>query len=61
MLMNHKNFRFTQIPGKTNNMILLKVQEPCFGAIFDHFLSFLLNGDFFQKSRLCQTQLYMRP
>ena len=25
MLMNHKNFRFTQIPDKTNDMIFLKI------------------------------------
>ena len=31
MLMNHKNFRFTQIPDKTNDMIFLKSpQKPCF-------------------------------
>ena len=31
MLMNHKNFRFTQIRDKTK-----KLQKPCFRAIFDH-------------------------
>ena len=54
MLMNHKNFYFTQIPDKTNDVIFLKiskkVQKPCFGAIFDHFWSFLPDGDFSQKN-----------
>ena len=35
MLMNHKNF--TQISNKTNNEIFLKIQKPCFWAIFDYF------------------------
>ena len=30
MSMNHKNFHFTQIPDKTNDIIFLKVQKPCF-------------------------------
>ena len=29
---------------------LKKVQKPCFSASFDHFWSFLPNGDFFKKS-----------
>ena len=33
--------------GKT-----IKVQKPCFWVIFDHFWSFLPNGDFFQKVQL---------
>ena len=56
MLMNHKNFRFTQIPDKTK-----KVQKPCFWAIFDHFWSFLPDGDFFQKVWLSRTLIYMGP
>ena len=56
MLMNHKNFRFTQIPDKTK-----KVQKPCFWAIFDHFWSFLPDGDFFQKVWLSRTLIYMDP
>ena len=55
MLMNHKNFHFTQIPDKTIDIIFLKVQKPCFWVVFDHFRSFLPNGDFFQKIRLCHT------
>ena len=58
MLINHKNFHFTQIPDKTNDMIFLKSPKPCFWAIFDHSLP---DGNFFQKIRLCHTQLYMDP
>ena len=56
MLMNHKNFYFTQIPDKTNDVIFLESPKIMF---LGHFWSFLLNGDFFQKIRLCHTQLYM--
>ena len=55
--MNHKNFYLTQIPDKTNDMIFLKSPK----TIFDHFWSFLPNGDFFQKVPLCHKQLYMGP
>ena len=34
MLMSNKNFHFTQIPDKINDMIFLKVQKPCLWAIF---------------------------
>ena len=61
MLMNHKNFHFTQIPDKTNDVIFLKVQKPCFWAIFEHFRSFLPDWGFFQKIWLCDTHLYMGP
>ena len=37
MLMKHKNLDFTQISDKTNDVIFLKVEKPCFGGIFDHF------------------------
>ena len=30
MLMNHKNFHFTQIPDKTNDVILLKYPKTMF-------------------------------
>ena len=30
MLMNHRNFHFTQIPDKTNNVIFLKSPETMF-------------------------------
>ena len=52
MLMNHKNFHFTQIPDKTNDMIFLKSPKTLF---WGHFWPFLPNGDFFQKVRLSQT------
>ena len=47
MLMNHKNFDFTQIPDKNNGVILFKSPKPCFWAIFDHFC---LMGIFSKKS-----------
>ena len=47
MLMNHKNFHFTQIPDKTNDMIFLKSPKTMF---LGHFWPFLPNGDFFQKN-----------
>ena len=56
MLMNHKNFHFTQTPDKTNDVIFLKSPKTLF---LDHFWSFLPNGDFFWKLRLCHSQLYM--
>ena len=58
--MNQKNFHFTQISDKTNDTIFLKSPKPCFQAIFDHFWSFLPDGDFFQKILFCHTQ-YMGP
>ena len=36
MLMNHNNFRFTEIPDKTNDVIFLK-NPKCFWVIFGHF------------------------
>ena len=50
MLMSHKNFHFTQIPHKTNNVIFWKVEKPCFGAIFDHFGHFCPMEIFSKKS-----------
>ena len=61
MLMNQKNYCFTQIPDKTNDVIFLKSTKPYFSTIFDHFWSFLPDGDFFQKIWLCHTQRYMGP
>ena len=49
--MNHKNFRFTQIPDKTNDMVFLKSPK----TIIDHFWSFLPNRDFFKKTWLSHT------
>ena len=37
MLMNHKNFHFTQILGKTNDVIFLKCPKTMFWAISDDF------------------------
>ena len=58
MLMNHNNFHFTQIPDKINAMIFLKSPKIMF---LGDIRSFLPHGDFFQKTRLCHTQLYMDP
>ena len=43
MLMNHKNFHFTQIPDKTNDVIFLKSPETMF---LGHFLTIF--GQFWQ-------------
>ena len=58
MLMNYKNFDFTQIQDKTNDAIFLKGPKTKF---LGHFWPFLPDGDFFQKIQLCHTQLYMGP
>ena len=58
MLMNHKNFHFTQIPDKNNDVIFLKSPKTMF---LGHFWSFLPDWDFFQKIWHCHTQLYMAP
>ena len=47
MLMNHKNFYFTQIPDNNNYVIFLKSPKTMF---LEHFWSFLPDGDFFQKN-----------
>ena len=57
MLMIHKNFRFTPILDKTNDMIFLKSPKLCFWAIFNHFWSFCPMGIFFQKTWLSHAQL----
>ena len=52
MLMNHKNFRFMQIPDKTNDMIFLKSPKTLFWDIFARWA-------FFPKNRaLSHTTLY---
>ena len=56
MLMKHKNFDFTQIPGKNNDVIFLKSPKTMF---LGYFWPFLPDGDFFQKNLLSYTQLYM--
>ena len=59
MLMNHKNFHSAQVPDKTNDMIFLKSpQTPFFESFFDHFWSFLPDGDFFQKICLSHITIY---
>ena len=58
MLMNHKNFCFTQIPDITNDMIFL--QSPTKTLFLAHFWPFLQDGDFFQKKiQLCHKQNYI--
>ena len=52
------NFHFTQISDKTNDVIFLKSPKTVF---LGHFWSFLPDGDFSQKIRLCHTQLDMGP
>ena len=54
-LMNHNNFDFTKTTDKTNDMIFLKSLKTMFLGHFDHFWSFLPNGDFFQKIWLSHT------
>ena len=51
MLMNHKNFHFTQIANKTNDVIFLKSPKTLFWVSLYNFWSFLLNRDFFQKNQ----------
>ena len=58
MLMNYKNFHFTQIPDKNNDVTFLKSPKTMF---LGHFWSFLPDEDFFQKIRLCHLQPYMGP
>ena len=53
MLKDHKNFRFTPIPDKTNDMIFLKT---CLLAFFDHF-----DIIFLKKVWLCHIKLSMGP
>ena len=60
MLMNHKNFHFTQIPDKTNDVILLKSPKTMFLGYFWPFLVILPYRDFFQKTRLSHITRY-RP
>ena len=47
MLMDHKNFNFTQTPDKTNDVILLKSPKTIF---LGRFWPFLPYGDFFRKN-----------
>ena len=52
MLMNHKNFDFTQIPGKTKDVVFLKSPKTMFCGLF------LPDGDFLQKIWLSHTTIY---
>ena len=50
MLMNHKNFHFTQIPDKTNDMIFLKSPKTMFLGHFWPFLVIFAQWGFFPKN-----------
>ena len=50
MLMNHKNFHFTQIPDKTNDMIFLKSPKTMFLGHFWPFLVIFAWWGFFRKN-----------
>ena len=50
MSMNHKNFRFTQIPDKTNDMIFLKSSKTLFLGHFWPFLVIFAWWRFFPKN-----------
>ena len=58
MVMNYKNFDFTQISDKTNDVIFLKSPKTMF---LGHFWPFLPDGKFFKKIQLYHTQLSMAP
>ena len=59
MLTNQKNFRFTQIPDKTNDAIFWKnSKKPCFWTIFDHFGHFCPMGIFSKNPALPHTTIY---
>ena len=61
MLMNHRNFRFTQIPDKTNDVILLQSPVTMFLGLFLPFLVIFARWGFFPKKPSSATQLYMVP
>ena len=62
MLINHKNFHFTQIPDKTNDVIFLKSLKTMFlGHFWPFFGHTCPMGIFFQKIRLWEPHLYMGP
>ena len=50
MLMNHKNFHFTQIPDKTNDVIFLKSPKTMFLGHFWPFLVIFAWWGFFPKN-----------
>ena len=57
MLINQKNFNFTQIPDKTNDAIFLKSPKTMFWGYFWPFFSLGI----FSKNSSCHTKLYMAP
>ena len=57
MLMNHKNFHFTQIPDKTNDVIFLKSPKTMFLGHFWPFLVIFAGWGFFQKFWLSNTTI----
>ena len=59
MLMNHKNFRFLQIPDKTNDVIFLKRPKTMFLGRFCPFLVIFARWGFFPKNpALSHTTIY---
>ena len=50
MLMNHKNFHFTKIPDKTNDVIFLKSPKTMFLGQFWPFLVIFARWGFFPKN-----------
>ena len=58
MLMNHKNFHFTQIPDKTNDMIFLKSPKTLFLGHFWPFLVIFARWGFFSKKSGSVTHNY---
>ena len=58
MLMNQKNFHFTQIPGKTNDIIFLKSPKTK-NHVFEPFLTIFARWGFFPKNpALSHTTIY---
>ena len=59
MLMNHKNFHFTQIPDKTNDVIFLKSPKTMFLGHFWPLLVIFAQWGFFTKTMaLLHTTIY---
>ena len=61
MLMNHKNFHFTQIPDKTNDVIFLKSPKTLFLGQFWPFLVIFARWDFFPEKFGSVTHNYIWP
>ena len=60
MSMNHKNFRFTPIPDKNNDLNFLTISKTLFLGHFWPFLVIFAWWRVFAKNP-CHTQLYMGP